>query len=271
MSNFDKTASSYSNNAFLQNQAAKKNIMNLKKVIRSTDSIIDLGCGSGENTSKIADLTTGKVLGIDISNEMIARANDRHKKKNLNFQHLSMEDINLNNQFDCAFSNSSIYYIKQRRECYEKIYNSLKKDGVLVLQASYRDLHSKQFMKALNCTINENTYLKDIYMEHNNPVWLYPSKQAMIDEFELCGFKCINYYSEEQDSNMSIQQAINQFETNAFPSIFNPENYNTPNKVTSMYCEQMKEGIEFFLYEQLDHNNLIKIVIPRIYLILKKI
>ena len=270
MSNFDKTATSYSSNAFAQSKAAEKTLNYLKQVMITDANVIDLGCGSGEHTNDIANMTSGNVLGIDISDRMISIAKSKHQRFNLEFQVMSMENISVNNEYDCAFANSSFYYIRDRLSCYRKIYKALTDNGFLVVQASYRDLHSKQFMLALNGALKKNSHISKIYDGFHNPVFLYPDKQSMIDELTLCGLKTIISHSEEQTSLMTIDDAMKQFESNAFPSILNPGNYDHPEYITEEYCHDLRKSIRSELAKQVNTDDKISIILPRIYIVAAK-
>src|SRR5689334_11127837 len=62
---------------------------NLLKLLRSGQSVLDVGCGSGSITSGIAEAVgpTGKVLGIDTSEHLIALARQNFAAiTNLRFQ-----------------------------------------------------------------------------------------------------------------------------------------------------------------------------------------
>ena len=50
--------------------------------IQGSQSVLDLGCGTGVLTPILAKLTQGQILGIDLSKEMIIRAKSKNPCKN---------------------------------------------------------------------------------------------------------------------------------------------------------------------------------------------
>lgn len=109
----------------------------LLHLVESKDnlSVIDLGCGTGELTSKLLDyLQDSKVIGIDSSAEMLEKA--RHFETNrLNFIQRSIEDqLNLNDTFDLIISNAAIQWCNNHKELFPRIINKINKDGQLAVQ-----------------------------------------------------------------------------------------------------------------------------------------
>ena len=68
--------------------------------------VVDLGCGTGELTRRLADAPPeSKVLGVDSSREMLARAAEQ-TRPGLQFEHAQIE--NVTGQWDLVFSNAAI-------------------------------------------------------------------------------------------------------------------------------------------------------------------
>ena len=75
------------------------------------ESILDLGCGDGILTKIIADkVPNGYVLGIDVSEGMLNKANEL-KQKNLRFQRLDINDIDFENEFDIIICNATLHWV----------------------------------------------------------------------------------------------------------------------------------------------------------------
>ncbi len=74
------------------------------------DSLIDIGCGTGD-LSYDASKIIKKSVGIDFSRNMIRLAQNKFKRKNLRFYNKNFFDINFNEKFDCLSANGFIEYL----------------------------------------------------------------------------------------------------------------------------------------------------------------
>src|SRR5580658_3740929 len=74
---------------------------------QSGERILDLGCGDGALTEKLAALGA-RVVGIDTSEEMIAAA----RKRSLDARVVDAKALPFENEFDAVFSNAVLHWIK---------------------------------------------------------------------------------------------------------------------------------------------------------------
>lgn len=97
--------------------------------------VIDLGCGTGELTRKLADALPGStVLGIDSSPEML---NDSKAFENdaVTFECRSIEkQIKLGKKWDLVFSNAAIQWVDDHKTLLPQIIATVKTGGQLVIQ-----------------------------------------------------------------------------------------------------------------------------------------
>lgn len=103
--------------------------------------ILDLGCGSGENTIELARRAPhGRALGIDSSPAMIARANAA--KAGLTEQLAARVDFRLgeigafasSDRYSVVFSNAALHWVKDHRRTLQACYRLLRPGGRLVVQ-----------------------------------------------------------------------------------------------------------------------------------------
>lgn len=99
--------------------------------LRGDERILDVGCGDGALTAKMAEaVTDGTVIGIDASKGMIEAAK-RHTGKNLSFQQLDVINLKFNEEFDIVFSNAVLHWVKDHRTLLELLYRALRPSGKL--------------------------------------------------------------------------------------------------------------------------------------------
>jgi len=67
--NFSKIAARYEDHSLVQRSAAEL-LLNLLEIEESDDAL-DMGCGTGNLTEKIREMTGGRVVGVDPSEGMI--------------------------------------------------------------------------------------------------------------------------------------------------------------------------------------------------------
>jgi len=100
--------------------------------------ILDLGCGYGENTNFLLNRKANRVVGVDISQNMIDLANKFNKKDNTEYLCMDMQDIDkINLKFDLIISSLAIHYVKDYESLINKIYNLLNDNGVFIFSLEH--------------------------------------------------------------------------------------------------------------------------------------
>ena len=89
------------------------------------ERILDLGCGTGHLTSRIA-ASGASVVGVDQSPAMIESARNNYPE--LQFVEADATGLNFNAEFDAVFSNATIHWIKDQRALASVIRRALKPD-----------------------------------------------------------------------------------------------------------------------------------------------
>jgi trans-aconitate 2-methyltransferase len=103
---------------------------------RPAMEIIDLGCGTGELTLKLAEHLPDPrmVLGIDSSPEMLTESG-RFKHEKLSFRQITIEDqLKEPKRWDLIFSHAAIQWIGDHESLLPAIISRAKPGGQLVIQ-----------------------------------------------------------------------------------------------------------------------------------------
>ena len=93
--------------------------------------ILDLGCGNGALTRKIADMGV-EAIGMDASMEMLNVAKSNYPE--LTFMQDNATKFTLDEPVDCIFSNAVFHWIDDQDELVGSISESLKVNGQLVCE-----------------------------------------------------------------------------------------------------------------------------------------
>jgi len=100
-----------------------------------TSTVLDVGCGSGWATRLMADTATrGRVVGIDISDEMVELSRETSKSyPNVEYKVASAEELPFrNDEFTHAFSMESLYYYSNMMAALREIHRVIVPGGLFV-------------------------------------------------------------------------------------------------------------------------------------------
>lgn len=102
-------------------------------------SAIDLGCGTGELTRRLADrLPGGTVLGIDSSSAMLDRARSE-ERPGLSFRHGTIEEAG--GEWDLVFSHAALHWVGDHRALIPRLMGLVRPGGQLAVQVPANHRH----------------------------------------------------------------------------------------------------------------------------------
>lgn len=102
---------------------------------QSGERIVDLGCGTGELTARIAR-SGARVLGLDASPEMVAAA--RAAFPEIEFRVADAATFELDEPADAVFSNAALHWVKEAGSAARQMALALKPGGRLVAELGGR-------------------------------------------------------------------------------------------------------------------------------------
>ena len=113
--------------------------------------IVDLGCGTGEQTAQLAQrFPQATVLGLDSSAEMLAKAGAQ-QLPNLRFQQGDIQE--LSGSFDLLYSNAALQWLPDHPRLLARLWEHLRPGGVLAVQVPANHDHASH--RLLTATANE--------------------------------------------------------------------------------------------------------------------
>ncbi|MHC1754423.1 MAG: trans-aconitate 2-methyltransferase [Methanosarcina sp.] len=264
--NFNSKAFTYANNSLVQ-KSASEILLDLLS-IQSEEDVLDLGCGPGHITKKIAQVTKGIVTGIDVSQGMIEQAvSSNQELPNLRYSVMDAENLELPINFDVIVCNSSFQWFQKPEQVLNRCFSVLKQGGRIGVQAPATQLYSPNFVAAIE-KIRMHPYTREIFKYFKNPWFFLESKEEYEQLFRNCGFDVI--YSELRDeSNLfSIEEAYKIYQSGAENGYLNQSFYTVT--LTDDYMNSFRELVKEAFKEQSDNSGMIDLKFKRIYIIAKK-
>jgi len=144
---------------------------------QSGETILDLGCGDGALTEKIA-LLAKDVIGIDSSESMVLSA----QKRGLNAILMSGDAISYKNKFDAVFTNAALHWILNYQAVIEGVHNSLKPHGRFVGEFGGHG-NIATLIGAMKSVVNQNPKMGSFI----NP-WFFPKTEEYKNYLEKSDF-----------------------------------------------------------------------------------
>ena len=156
-------------------------------------SIVELGCGTGNITNRLA-LEGYTVLGIDLSLEMLSIASQKAQSlnlKNITYINQDMRNLELLNKSDCILSIcDSINYITEESELldiFKLVFSNLNKNGLFIF-----DINTTHKFKNILADKNFCETREEIAYTWEN----YFDKDKMINEFYT------NFFIKDKKTNL---------------------------------------------------------------------
>jgi len=127
---FDKIAGQYARYRETHPGVLRSLLINISK----DSKVLEVGCGTGNYIIMINLISGCQSWGIDISREMLSKAQDRSKSVNFKLSDATKMDFP-DNFFDLVFSVNVIHHIKDLPRYFKESYRVLK-DGARILTAT---------------------------------------------------------------------------------------------------------------------------------------
>jgi trans-aconitate methyltransferase len=225
MSNHESAENSQWNAALYENKHAFiwKHGASLLDILspQRGERILDLGCGTGHLTNKIADAGT-VVIGIDNALTMIAQA--RKNYPSLQFIVADGANFYFDEPFDAVFSNAALHWMKEPEPVIKCIWQVLKPGGRFVAEFGGRG-NVQTIVTAINTAIEASGYPVKGEL---NP-WYFPSIGEYAMLLEQQGF-CVTYsvlfnrQTPLDGNEQGIHNWIQMF-GNSFLSVISPDKH----------------------------------------------
>lgn len=100
--------------------------------------VLDLGCGYGWHCAFSAEQGAARVLGLDLSEKMIAEAKIRNPGKQIEYRVCGIEQYEYPSlAWDCVVSNLALHYIENIEQVFNNVYGTLRPGGVFLFNIEH--------------------------------------------------------------------------------------------------------------------------------------
>jgi len=101
-------------------------------------AVVDLGCGFGWFCRWAREQGAARVLGLDVSRNMLARATAMTQDEAINYAHADLEQLSLSDSaFDLAYSSLALHYIEDLSGLAATVYGALAPSGRFVFSVEH--------------------------------------------------------------------------------------------------------------------------------------
>ena len=142
------------------------------------ERILDVGCGDGLLTKKIAE-RGATVTGIDSSLDMIRAAH----ANGVDALVVDAADMNFDSEFDAAFSNAALHWMRDKEAVAGGIFRALKRGGRFA-----GEMGGEGNLAKLREALDEELIIRG-YVPPTAAINWYPSPQEFAHVYEAAGFR----------------------------------------------------------------------------------
>ena len=233
---------------------------------KGNESILDVGCGTGNLTSELSKKTSGSVVGIDPSEGMVQQANKFYGNL-VNFYSKSAEEMDFILNFDIIFCNSVFHWFTNPTEVLEKIFIALKKHGKFFLQTPV-----KEWCDFLVAAIDETCdmpSIKKYFNYYKNPWFHLKNAKEYQNLLEANGFQ-VHLAQDETvtTENCDLEKILGFFNSGPALAYLNTDNYSI--KWNEEYKNDFMATLTYIIKKKMDGNDHVNVKYNRAFLISEK-
>lgn len=216
--------------------------------------VMDIGCGPGNNTSKLILPKVSKdavIVGLDVSKNMIesARVLNADVKERLSFEQFDIEaddfPVEYNTRFDHAFSFFCLHWITDLKRAFGNIYKFLKPGGTLIGQQVLSSNVYNGYLK-LSESDKFKEYMKDV-KRFVTPLYFAEDPRAtLIKILENIGFQVLHCSIREKIAGYKSQADRKEFFATVTPFVSRMPNDVKNDFMDSLMEETLKEETVLF-------------------------
>ena len=116
---------------------------------RAGERILDVGCGAGTTTLELAEAVgpTGRVVGVDVSGQLVATARRRNRSAQVSFVEADAQTHVFDEPFDAIYSRFGMMFFADPTAAFANLRRALAPDGRIAF-VCWRSVEENPFMTA---------------------------------------------------------------------------------------------------------------------------
>jgi trans-aconitate methyltransferase len=174
------------------------------------ERVLDLGCGTGHLTRKIAEAGC-EVVGLDASAEMIAQAQSAYPE--LAFVVGDGATFRFDTPFDAIFSNAALHWMLRPADVAGCIYRSLKPDGRFVAEMGGAT-NIAQVLDGLFGALRAHDLPAP-----DGPLWYFPTTGEYATLLEAQGFRVVYAHHFDRPTALAGDEGMANWFTMFLPKV----------------------------------------------------
>lgn len=259
---FDSKAAVYEENSLIQKLSADSLLM-----MADTDrlgDVLDLGCGPGGAAAKIAAMTSGRVVGVDLSASMIKQAHAIYGHlKNVQFQVKDAACLDFDNDFDTIFCNAAFQWFQEPDHVLKGCLQALKPGGSMLVQAPATSRYCPVFLKAVE-TVANHPDTSTVYRHWHSPFLFLDSAEAYRQLFSAHGFRVDVCELRNEANPYTVEQVFDIFKSGAENGYLNQAYYDI--EINDTYIAASRSIIKDVFQSLADSDGIINLAFTRVYI-----
>ena len=259
METFDGVSGEYGARSLVQRQAGKK-LMDLL-ALAGDESILDVGCGPGHLTRALADATSGRVMGTDISAGMVSQACQSYE--GLEFRRVPAEVLDYDGEFDVVYCNSTLQWFTNARAACGAMHRALKPGGKLGLACPSTPEFAPWFNDIVR-VVSRRPEIAPTFAHWKTPWFHLPDRDAYQAFFEEIGFTTTHIELDHEVSRHTVDDAFGIYSVGAAQGFIGPAYYEV--ELTEEYLAAFSEAVR----EEMEHrakDGIVEVDFNRLYYI----
>lgn len=265
MSDFSTISSFYREKSLVQASAGKQ-LMELLAIPPDAD-ILDVGCGAGNLTAELRELTSGRVAGIDPSEGMIRQSRELCSGKEIEFHVMAADELPFADEFDILFCSSVFQWFSQPSVVLERFHRALRPAGRVGIQAPATRSYCPNFLRAIeHCRRVPEI---DALFAGFRPPWHF--RETADDYrllFEQAGFRVPFGRIVEERQEYTVDQSVDVFRSGAAAGYLNQDRFSAP--LPADFSARLLQGIRESFAAEANAAGRVELLFHRIYLVAEK-